>query len=216
MTSARRQLVPLPSNLNTGKGPTPQGHPCFSFRPLEQLKGKTALKGKWAEMKGNDRQIKISPPSPSASLSSHLLTRSHMQSDHFFSYDSATTVGPIGPISAAKKYFTATTVVRFPATISPTTVGRKLLRGDAGRRSRIQIAGFSLPLLRSQSEHGRKLAQSCSRTKLSPGNPPSLPRRRSQIQNRLLSRLLPRPFFDLSRNTIPSWPKATAGTIGTP
>ena len=56
MTSARRQLVPLPSNLNTGKRSTPQGHPCFSFRPLEQLKGKTALKGKWAEMKGNDRQ----------------------------------------------------------------------------------------------------------------------------------------------------------------
>ena len=170
-------------------------------------------------MNGNDRQIKISPPSPSASPSSHLLTRSHVQSDHFFSYDSATTVGSIGPISATKKYFPATTVVRFPATISPTTphdrpttVRRKLLRGDAGRRSQIQIAGFSLPLLRSQSEHGRKLAQSCSRTKISPGNPPSLPRRRSQIQNRLL----PRPFFDPSRTTAPSWPKATVGTIGTP
>ncbi len=167
-------------------------------------------------MGGNDRQIKISPTSPSALPSSHLLTRSHMQSDHFFSYDSATTVGPIGPMSATKNYFPATTVVRFPATISPTTVGRKLLRGDAGRRSQIQIAGFSLPLLRSQPEHGRKLAQSCSRTKISPENPPSLPRRRSQIQNRLLSRLLPRPFFDPSRTTAPPWPKATVGTIGTP
>ena len=94
MTSARRQLVPLPSNLNTGKGPTPHGHPCFSFRPLEQLKGKTALKGKWAEMNGNDRQNQISPASPSALPSSHLLTRPCAQSDHFFSYDSATTVGP--------------------------------------------------------------------------------------------------------------------------
>ena len=45
-------------------------------------------------MNGNDRQIKISPPSPSGSTSSHLLTRFHMQWDHFFSYDSATTVGP--------------------------------------------------------------------------------------------------------------------------
>ena len=145
-------------------------------------------------MTGNDRQNQISPPSPSALPSSHLLTRPCAQSDHFFSYDSATTVGPIGPISATNNYFPATTVVRFPATISPTKVGRTLLRGDAGRRSQIQIAGFSLPLLRSQSEHGRKLAQSCSGTKISPGNPPSLPRRRSQIQNRLLSRLLPAPF----------------------
>ena len=209
MTSARRQLVPLPANLNTGKGPTPQGHTCFSFRPLEQLKGKTALKVK---MGGNDRQNQISPASPSALPSSDLLTRSHVQSDHFFSYDSATTVGPIGPISATNKYFTATTVVRFPATISPTTVGRKLLRGDAGRRSRIQIAGFSLPLLRSQSEHGRRLAQSCSRTKIRPENPPSLPRCRSQIQDRLLLPSLYRPWSD----TTPSWPKATVGTIGTP
>ena len=157
-------------------------------------------------MNGNDRQIKISPTSPSALPSSHLLTRPCAQSDHFFSYDSRT----IGPISATKKYFTATTVVRFPATISPTTphdrpttVRRKLLRGDAGRRTQIQITGFSLPLLRSQSEHGRKLAQSCSRTKIRPGNPPPLPRRRSQIQNRLLSRLLARPFFDPSRTTAP-------------
>ena len=45
-------------------------------------------------MNGNDRQIKISPTSPSALPSSHLLTRPCAQSDHFFSYDSATTVGP--------------------------------------------------------------------------------------------------------------------------
>ena len=121
MTSARRQLVPLPSNLNTGKGPTPQGHPCFSFRPLEQLKGKTALKGKWAEMNGDDRQNQISPPSPSGSTSSHLLTRSHMQSDHFFSYDSATTVGPSDQYQLQKSILQLRLLVRFPATISPTT-----------------------------------------------------------------------------------------------
>ena len=45
-------------------------------------------------MNGNDKQIKIYPPSCSASPSSHLLTRPCAQSDHFFSYDSATTVGP--------------------------------------------------------------------------------------------------------------------------
>ena len=56
-------------------------------------------------MNGNDRQNQISPPSPSASPSSHLLTRPCAQSDHFFSYDSATTVGSIGPISATKIYF---------------------------------------------------------------------------------------------------------------
>ena len=47
-------------------------------------------------MTGNDRQNQISPASPSALPSSHLLTRPCAQSDHFFSYDSATTVGPIG------------------------------------------------------------------------------------------------------------------------
>ena len=41
-------------------------------------------------MNGNGRQIKISPTSPSALPSSHLLTRPCAQSDHFFSYDSAT------------------------------------------------------------------------------------------------------------------------------
>ena len=44
-------------------------------------------------MTGNDRQNQISPASPSALPSSHLLTRFRAQSDHFFSYDSATTIG---------------------------------------------------------------------------------------------------------------------------
>ena len=56
-------------------------------------------------MNGNDRQNQISPPSPSASPSSHLLTRSHMQSDHFFSYDSATTVGPSDQYQLQKSIF---------------------------------------------------------------------------------------------------------------
>ena len=210
MTSARRQLVPLPSNLNTGKGPTPQGHPCFSFRPLEQPKRQME---KWAEMNGNDRQIKFPrhrllrcrrptySPVSTCNRTTFSATIQLRQSDHrtnisykkvFFSYD-------CGPIPSYD--FTHDAPRRF---------GRKLLRGDAGRRSQIQIAGFSLPLLRSQSEHGRKLAQSCSRTKISPGNPPSLPRRRSQIQNRLL----PRPFFDPNRTTAPPWLKATVGTNG--
>ena len=72
-------------------------------------------------MNGNDRQNQISPPSPSASAvvpPTHPFP--HAIGPLFqlrFSYDSRT----IGPISATKKYFTATTVVRFPATISPTT-----------------------------------------------------------------------------------------------
>ena len=155
-------------------------------------------------MTGNDRQNQISPASPSALPSSHLFTRSHMLSDHFFSYDSATTVGPSDQYQLQKSIFQlrlwSDSQLRFHPR-RPTTVRRKLLRGDAARRTQIQIAGFSLPLLRSQSEHGRRLAQSCSRTKISPGNPPSLPRRRSQIQNRLLSRLLPAPF------SIPAGPR---------
>ena len=110
---------------------------------------------------------------------------------------SATTVGPSDQYQLQKGIFQlrlwSDSQLRFHPR-RPTTVGRKLLRGDAGRRTQIQIAGFSLPLLRSQSEHGRKLAQSCSGTKISPGNPPSLPRRRSQIQNRLLPACSP-PLF---------------------
>ncbi len=56
-------------------------------------------------MTGNDRQNQISPPSPSASPSSHLLTRFHVQSDHFFSYDSATTVGPSDQYQLQKSIF---------------------------------------------------------------------------------------------------------------
>ncbi len=159
-------------------------------------------------MNGNDRQNQISPASPSGSTSSHLLTRSHVQSDHFFSYDSATTVGPSDQYQLQKSIFQlrlwSDSQLRFHPR-RPTMVGRKLLHGGARRRGQIQIAGFSLPLLRSRSEHGHKLAQSCSRTKISTENPPSLPRCRSQIQNRLLSRLLPAPF------STPVGPRPQAG-----
>ena len=149
-------------------------------------------------------------PVPTCNRTTFSATIQLRQSDHrtnisykkvFFSYD-------CGPIPS---YDFTHDAPRSPHD-RPTTVRRKLLRGDAGRRSQIQIAGFSLPLLRSQSEHGRKLAQSCSRTKIGPENPPSLPRRRRQIQNRLL----PRRFFDPSRTTAPPWLKATVGTIRTP
>ena len=97
-------------------------------------------------------------------------------------------------------------------TIAPRRFDESSSVETQGVAPRYKSLAYSLPLRRSQSEHGRKLAQSCSRTKISPGNPPALPRCRSQIQDRLLLPSLYRPWS----GTTPTWPKATVGTIGTP
>lgn len=144
--------------------------------------------------------------------SSHAAPMRHMQSEHFFSYDSDTTVGTIGTKSATKSLFLATAVFRLSATISNTTVKPGILRTDQEDQDQIQMAPFSRPTSCPQSEHRRKLAQSCGRNKLAARNRSVLPRRRRQIQITCFSR----PFFDPSRNTAPSWPKATVGTIATP
>ena len=168
-------------------------------------------------MNENDRQNQISPASPSALPSSHLLTRPCAQSDHFFSYDSATTVGPIGPISATNNYFPATTVVRFPATISPTTPHDGSTKTPPWRRRASQPdtnrwllpPPSSIPIgtrpqagskLQSDQNQPRKSAIAAKESQLntkSPALPPA-----------------PRPFFDPSRTTAPPWPKATVGTNG--
>ncbi len=91
----------------------------------------------------------------------------HMQLEHFFSYDSDTTIGTIGTNSATKNLFLATDVFRLSATISTTTVKPEILRTDQENQSQIQIAPFSRPTACPQSEHRRKLAQSCGRNKIS-------------------------------------------------
>ena len=106
---------------------------------------------------------------PRPRLSGHVAAPNpHAQWDHFVSYDSATTVGPIGPKSATKKQFSATTVVSLSATISPTQVPRKALRGDEVRPSQIQMAPILRPLSCPSRTTVPKLAQSYNRTKNQP------------------------------------------------
>ena len=90
----------------------------------------------------------------------------HMQLEHFFSYDSDTTVGTIGTNSATKNLFLATDVFRLSATISTTTVKPGILRTDQENQSQIQMTPFSRPMACPQSEYRRKLAQSCGRNKI--------------------------------------------------
>ena len=99
--------------------------------------------------------------------SSHAAPMRHMQSEHLFSYDSDTTVGTIGTKSATKNLFLATDMFRLSATILPTTVKLEILRSDQENQSQIQMAPSSRPTACPQSEHRRKLAQSCGRNRIS-------------------------------------------------
>ena len=139
---------------------------CLSFPAVITTRGLP-----WTPIPGGDSLVlpvgeAVSHRSMHPHPPSHAAPMRHVQSEHFFSYDSDTTVGTIGTESATKSLFLATAVFRLSATISPTTVKLGILRTDQEDQSQIQIAPFSRPTACPQSEHRRKLAQSCGRNKI--------------------------------------------------
>ena len=167
-------------------------------------------------MNGNDRQNQISPPSPSALPSSHLLTRSHVQSDHFFSYDSATTVGPSDQYQLQKNIFQlrlwSDSQLRFHPR-RPTTVRTKTppwrRRASQPDTNRWLLPPPSSVPIGTRPQAGSKLQSDQNQPRKS-----AIAAKASQPDTKSPA---PRaPFFDPSRTTAPPWLKATVGTIRTP
>ena len=151
-------------------------------------------------MNGNDRQNQISPPSRSASLSSHLLTRFHVQSDHFFSHDSATAVGPSDQYQLQKSIFQLRPWSDSQLRFHPRRLDENSSVETQGVAARYKSLASPSPFF----DPNRNTTASWLKAAVGPKSAPEIRHRCQGVAARYKIGCFPRPFSDPSRNTAPN------------